>query len=113
MIETTRAGRQPLLSEEVNNVPKVTVPWPQLARECHHLWETSHNFMVEFPRTKSRDLQSIEWERLEFKKLPSLPSTFPFWMTNFRTEVSSGSCHPFGAMQWIRDIEKAHSHDDF
>ena len=31
---------------------------------------------------------------------------------NFRTEVCSGSCHPFDAVSWIREIEAAQTTDD-
>ena len=49
---------------------------------------------------------------MHLRKFPD-NTEFPSWKVNYRTEVCSETQDPCLAMQWIKEIEKAKSINDF
>ena len=63
-------------------------------------------------KNHGEDQQRLQISDLHFDKFPT-PATFAYWKIRFKTEVCICSQFPTEAMQWIKEVEKVDSVDDF
>ena len=56
--------------------------------------------------------QRLQTMELQFDEFPT-PSSFSCWKITFKTQVSSCSDFPSGALLWIKEVQMVDSVDDF
>ena len=102
--EINLAVRNPLPTEENNDVLVISICRPQFSRSLPNITSPP-------PLEIQHEVPRREGEKLEFEIILTT-LTVSYWHLNFRTAIYSGCCHPSDAMSSIREIELAQTFDD-
>ena len=95
-----------LTSEDGQNLG--TIPMPMLATRPLTM---SYIRPVDILQNHMVGQQRQQLSELQFHRFPTPPS-FLVWNTRLKTQVSSGSDFPSGAMLWIKEVEMVGSLDE-